>query len=382
MTVQMWRLGDLVDVKTGKLDVNAGSPNGLYPFFTCAQEPYKIDNYAYDCECVLVAGNGDLNVKHYSGKFNAYQRTYIIQSKNNSILNIKYLFLFLDNYLEKLRVGSIGGVIKYIKLNHLTDIGILLPPLATQQHIARVLEQADQLRKQAQQMERELNQLAQSLFLEMFGDPVRNPKGWKIIPLSCLADVQGGLQVTHRRDSLPVEVPYLRVANVFKDKLDLDEVKTIRVTEQELERTALQKGDMLVVEGHGNKDEIGRAAIWEGELDVCIHQNHLIRVRFDLEKIIPQFVSIYLNSSGGREQIRRLSKTTSGLNTISTNNVKSLKLIVPDRETQQTYTDAYAAIQQQLSELKSLKDSYEGIFNSLMQRAFNGELIAPERKAA
>ena len=73
-------LGTLVSIRTGKLDANASSKDGKYPFFTCAIEPLRIDSYSYDCECVLVAGNGDLNAKYYNGKFDAYQRTYINES--------------------------------------------------------------------------------------------------------------------------------------------------------------------------------------------------------------------------------------------------------------------------------------------------------------
>ena len=84
-------LGELTKIKTGKLDVNAGSDDGQYPFFTCATTPYKINNYAFDNEAILVAGNGDLNVKYYKGKFNAYQRTYVIQNKAPKILFMRYL---------------------------------------------------------------------------------------------------------------------------------------------------------------------------------------------------------------------------------------------------------------------------------------------------
>ena len=91
-------LGSLTSIKTGKLDANASSENGIYPFFTCAVEPLKIDSYSYDCECVLVAGNGDLNVKYYNGKFDAYQRTYIIESKDKSKLTVPYLYYFFDSH--------------------------------------------------------------------------------------------------------------------------------------------------------------------------------------------------------------------------------------------------------------------------------------------
>jgi type I restriction enzyme, S subunit len=97
------RLGNYVQIKTGKLDANASVPDGQYPFFTCASEPLKIDAYSYDCECVLVSGNGDLNVKYYSGKFDAYQRTYIIESLNPRFLDNKFLYFFLSLYIEQLR---------------------------------------------------------------------------------------------------------------------------------------------------------------------------------------------------------------------------------------------------------------------------------------
>jgi type I restriction enzyme S subunit len=109
----MAKLGDLVRIRTGKLDANANDPEGEYPFFTCAREPLRISKHSYDCECVLVAGNGDLNVKYYSGKFDAYQRTYIIESLKSKVLDTRYLYHFMDIYLEKLRHMSIGGVIKY-----------------------------------------------------------------------------------------------------------------------------------------------------------------------------------------------------------------------------------------------------------------------------
>lgn len=115
-------LGDVSRIKTGSLDVNAKVDDGKYPFFTCAQKPEKIDTFSFDCECVLVAGNGDLNVKYYSGKFDAYQRTYVIEVLQKDHLDTSFLFHFLNKYVDKLRSQSIGGVIKYIKMANLTDI--------------------------------------------------------------------------------------------------------------------------------------------------------------------------------------------------------------------------------------------------------------------
>ena len=86
------KVGDITKIKTGKLDANAASEDGEYPFFTCSREPLRISSYSYDCECVLVAGNGDLNVKYYNGKFDAYQRTYIIEDNSDGKLYMPYLY--------------------------------------------------------------------------------------------------------------------------------------------------------------------------------------------------------------------------------------------------------------------------------------------------
>lgn len=133
------KIGELTKIKTGKLDANAASEDGQYPFFTCSKEPLRISTYSYDCECVLVAGNGDLNVKYYNGKFDAYQRTYIIEDNGSGKLYMPYLYYFMEGYIEELRKQAIGGVIKYIKLGNLTDALIELPSVDEQKSIVEIL---------------------------------------------------------------------------------------------------------------------------------------------------------------------------------------------------------------------------------------------------
>ena len=167
------KLGDLTHIRTGKLDANASSENGQYPFFTCSKEPLRIASYSYDCECVLVAGNGDLNVKYYDGKFDAYQRTYIIESADKRKLLVKYLYFFLDIYVEVLRTQSIGGVIKYIKLGNLTDAHIPLPSIERQAEIIECLEKCNTLIDKRQRQIALIEQTVKSRFIELFGDADR-----------------------------------------------------------------------------------------------------------------------------------------------------------------------------------------------------------------
>ena len=138
-----YNLGDLTRIRTGKLDANANVDKGRYPFFTCSRESLKIDSYSFDCECVLVAGNGELNVKYYDGKFDAYQRTYIIESKDKGIVKVPYIYRFLINYVKDLQDQAIGGIIKYIKMENLTNAQIIVPSVEEQDKLLSFVAQSD-----------------------------------------------------------------------------------------------------------------------------------------------------------------------------------------------------------------------------------------------
>ena len=186
-------IGSVCDIRTGRLDANASSENGAYPFFTCSKECLRIDDYAYDCECVLIAGNGDLNVKYYKGKFNAYQRTYIITLKTNvNNISVKYIFKFFEKYVERLRQLSVGGVIKYIKLGDLTNAKLPIPSLAEQEKIVAELDCLFGIIEKKKQQLKEYDALAQSIFYEMFGNPIDNEKGWETNSLGEIANISSG----------------------------------------------------------------------------------------------------------------------------------------------------------------------------------------------
>lgn len=293
--------------------------------------------------------------------------------KDESVVDTEYLFRCIQSKSEEIIRQGKGATVKGITVDVLKNLQIPLPPLETQKQIAAVLEKADQLRKDCQQMEQELNSLAQSVFIDMFGDPVTNPKGWDLKPLSSLGEVKGGLQVTSKRAANPISVPYLRVANVYRDHLELDEVKEIRVTENELERVLLEKGDILFVEGHGNANEVGRTAVWNNEVAQCVHQNHLIRFRPGAD-VRPEYVSAFVNSASGRRQLLKMSKTTSGLNTLSTLNIKSIQVLVPPLLEQDDFLAFLASCKAQQVVNNQLSVELEQNFNALMQKAFEGEL--------
>jgi type I restriction enzyme S subunit len=176
-------------------------------------------------------------------------------------------------------------------IDQLLDYEIDLPVFEEQRRIAAILDHADNIRAQKRSFRDAVATLKLSAFEDLFGSTQ---------PTAALGDcgeVQGGLQVSAKRAGLPIELPYLRVANVYRGRLDLGEVKTIRATEAEAARTRLEVGDLLFVEGHANPKEVGRIAMWDGSISNCVHQNHLIRVRLNTKKILPDFADIWFNSN-------------------------------------------------------------------------------------
>jgi type I restriction enzyme S subunit len=169
-----WReckLGDVATFRTGKLNSNAETPNGIYPFFTCSPETLKIDNYAFDEETLLLAGNnanGVFSLKYYKGKFNAYQRTYLISLKDVNHNDYKFLFFSLKLQLSNLEHVSHGTATKFLTLPILNGIPFFQPTFPEQQAIAAVLSSLDDKIDLLHRQNKTLEAMAETLFKQWF----------------------------------------------------------------------------------------------------------------------------------------------------------------------------------------------------------------------
>lgn len=182
-------------------------------------------------------------------------------------------------------------------------------------------------------------------------EPFRIPDSWSWTQIDNCFLVSGGIQKTGKRRPAGNSFPYLRVANVQRGRLDLAEIEEFELFNGELERYQLEPGDLLVVEGNGSESEIGRCARWGGELDECVHQNHLIRCR-PLDRDLEAFALLYLNSPTGTAAMRRLAVTTSGLYNLSVGKIRAISVPLPPREEQQR-------IVSRVAELMSLCDTLQ-----------------------
>lgn len=193
MSYTTQKLKDISVIRTGKLDSNAAVENGIYPFFTCDPQTLRINTWAYDTEAVLLAGNnasGNYTAKFYRGKFNAYQRTYIIETADSEVLSVRFLCYAINQQLRLLKTMSSGSTTKFLTIRMLHNLDIPCPDIEVQNRIVNVLGNIDDLIENNQKQITLLEEAAQRLYKEWFVDlrfpgyedtPIVDgvPEGWK-----------------------------------------------------------------------------------------------------------------------------------------------------------------------------------------------------------
>lgn len=185
--------------------------------------------------------------------------------------------------------GAVGQ--QRVTSSFLVGFCIPLPPLSEQRRIVEILQEAEEIRRLRAEAEAKMAELLPALFFEHFvSDLKRNSK-----PLHTLADVVSGVALGRKTKGMCIDVPYMRVANVQAGYVDLTEIKSTPATDDEIAQFALKGGDVLMTEG-GDFDKLGRGCLWNGQVDPCIHQNHVFRVRPLEGKLNSRFFAHYLQS--------------------------------------------------------------------------------------
>lgn len=326
------------------------------------------DRYLVKDGDYLIGMDGQFNLARWRGGQALLNQRVCRIGDLDASLDRAYLARFMPLALKAIEDATPFVTVKHLSAKALNAIDVPLPSLPEQRRIAAILDHADALRAKRRQVLTHLDALARSIFHDMFGDVAADRTVGEV------GEIQGGLQVSSKRASLPVEVPYLRVANVHRGRLDLTQVKTLRATEAEIGRTRLHEGDLLFVEGHANPNEVGRVAVWNGEIETCVHQNHLIRARLDESRALPVFAAAWLNTDHGASHFRRAGKTTSGLNTISASTVRGAPLPLPPIDDQREFAAKVDLVTRQQSDVWHALAADDRLYASLQSRAFRGEL--------
>jgi len=362
-------LGNLVNIKTGKLDANQADVNGKYPFFTCSKEISKINSYSYDCECVLIAGNGDLNVKYYNGKFEAYQRTYILTSIDNNTLSNKYLYWFMNRYIVQLRNQSIGGVIKYIKLGDLTNISLNLPPLDIQKRIVRIFESIERLIDKKLFILQFLNDLSKSRFVEMFGNPIINDKKYPVFKLKDISQKIGSGVTPRGGDSNYIDkgVAFIRSMNVYNNTFRKDNLVYIdKSLAKQLSQVELFSNDLLL---NITGASVARCCIVPDDILPARVNQHVCIIRQC--RISNVFLEYCLTNESYQEYLLLLSnKNGATREALTKAQVENLEVIFPPLTEITRFVRLVHQINKLKSDVQKSIDETQLLMDSLMQEYF------------
>ncbi len=298
--------------------------------------------------------------------------TEIIPLLPSSQCDRQYLSYFLraPSTVQQIAERSAGARMPRADMDFVLSLSIPLPAHEEQRRIVDLLSRAEgivRLRRQAQQ---KAAALIPALFVDMFGDPATNPKGWAVHPLSDVADVISGVAKGRQLSAEEsIELPYMRVANVKDGHLDMAEVKTIRIKKTEVEKLRIVPGDLLMTEG-GDPDKLGRAALWRGEIDLCVHQNHIFKVRGHQGRPVPEYLRSLAGSAYGKAYFLSVAKKTTGIASINKTQLSAFPVLLPPLAEQRKFQRQVEAVEAIVALQGAAAMKAEATFNALLAGAF------------
>ena len=272
----------------------------------------------------------------------------------------------------------------------LRSLWLMLPPLAEQRAISDVLDAIDEAIERTEAVISATERLRDALLHKLLTRGVPGwhtqwrhvpglgivPTDWQVVRLEDVANIQTGRAVNRKATQIGrLEVPYLSVANVKDGYLDLGFVKTMQVSAPELCRYRLRNGDVLFTEG-GDADKLGRGTVWRGEIDPCLHQNHVFAVRPHESRLTPEFLAAYAASSAGKRYFLGAAKQTTNLASVNSTQLKRMLLPLPNLEEQGRITEILAAAQKANSAVSTSRDRLRATKTAAADALLSGRMRA------
>jgi type I restriction enzyme S subunit len=341
--------GDILEVKTGKYDANHAKENGSYHFFTCALEPLRTDTFSFNDEVIILPGNGANvgEVLYYCGKLEAYQRTYVL---HNIKACPKYLYYYFKKYwIRQITKRQVGSATNYIKMDDVVSFQIPLPQLPQQKKIAAILDAADAYRQLTKALITKYDELTQSLFLDMFGDPVKNEKGWEVKKLGHITNMKAG--------------KFIAASEIYSEN------------SSNLQPCFGGNGLRGYVKSHTHEGEfvlIGRQGALCGNVKITSGKFHATEHAIVCSPEV-QYSSLWLYYLLKLMNLNRFS-TGAAQPGLNVGTLVDLEVFFVPLNLQNQFAERVQAIESQKAQAQASLEKAEELFNSLLQRAFKGEL--------
>jgi len=356
--------------KKSKIKAGDGLKEGLYPFYTSSAILSKrIDVFQEDRISLIFGTGGKASVHYVDEQFSTSTDCIVAYKKEDKDYNEKFVYYYLSGNIHILERGFKGAGLKHISKKYIQNLEIPILPLETQNKIVALLDKASALLQKRDKSIALLDELLKAQFLEMFGEAPTNEKNWKSDELGSFLDFMTSGSRGWAKYYRESGDKFIRINNLGYNNLSLDELKFIQTPNTaEAKRTKIQPKDVLL----SITADLGRTAVVpDGIGDAFINQ-HVALLRFN-DKLNPYFISGYISSLGGRHLLERYNKgaAKSGLNF---NDIKSLNIHIPPIELQNQFETIFHNIKSLKETLIQSKSELENLYNSLLQRAFSGQL--------
>ena len=314
-----------------------------------------------------------------SQRANVNQHVCIIRTKHDRLVP-RYLEFFLSSPIVQNEIHDElqrGGTRQALTFKQISEFKIPLPAMVEQERIADILDKANAIRRKRQQANKLAEQFLRSTFFDMFGDPITNPKGWPVIGLKNLISrgFQNGAYYPKEKYSQSNSgVEMVHMSDAFYGTVKLDDIKRVNASKSEVEKYSLDENDVLVAR---------RSLNYEGSAKPCrvppigrhlIFESSLIRVTPDRSKLHPLYLYYFLSNPRARSKYVFRHVTRSTISGINQSGLGRVGIALPPIEEQDRFVAFHEHYDQSLNKLTSNADLLDDLFNSLVQRAFKGEL--------
>ena len=373
----MKKLIDICDIQYGyEFDSAYFTENSCYPPLARIRDVkrgYSETYYSGGYSEEYILASGDLLVG-MDGEFNIArwkcdgallnQRVCRLLAKKGT--NEEYLRFAMMKVLKEIERRTAFVTVKHLSAKELNKLQLVVPDLSTQNKVAEILSRLEKIIGLRRQELKRLDDLIKARFVEMFGDPILNPKGWEMVAVGdIVTDVRYG---TSKPAVEGGKYPYLRMNNLTSDgHLDLKDLKYIDISDDEIEKCVVRKGDVLF--NRTNSIElVGKTAVFDLPEDMVI-AGYIIRVRLN-EKLLPEIFSQYMNLEAIKSILRGMAKGAVNQANINAQELQSIKVYIPSMELQNQFVEMKEQVDKSKVKVQKALDETQKLFDSLMQQYF------------
>ena len=359
-----------VFLKKSKIKAGDGLEVGKYPFYTSSSVLSKyLDSYEIEEESLIFGTGGSASVHHSHGEFSSSTDCFVVQSNNKYEINLRYVYLFLSGNIHILENGFKGAGLKHISKKYLEDVEIPLPSLETQMKIVEVLDKAQGLIDARKEQIRMMDGLIQSVFYEMFGDPVENSMKWPLHFLSELCKV-GSSKRIYKNEQTISGIPFLRISDLMNrievgaETCDLF-ISSEKFEELKEKGLVPKVGEILVT----SRGTLGECYIVNDDDNFYFQDGMISWLSNISDLVLPKYLLYLFKTQGIKRQIDGF-QAGSTVAYLSITMLKQLEIILPPIELQNQFISFIQQVDRLKIHAQKSLDEILGLFDSLIQRYF------------